>query len=374
MRKSSGQNRHAIAPYTRVPPPTVVALLFQAGSVGRTADVADEPRVAGRRRIDLALEPGEHARVAQVVARQVLAPQGLRRARRAGPAGPPRRARTRPPRRRLRRRSRSRRTRPPARRARSPPAPRPARGASSCPAAWAGSRAPATSPDLRSRSGPPPAAPEPGRPRPACRDRPAARPRAPRDRPGSRRRSRARPARLDRAGDRRQRRASAPSSSIETPGMSVSATAPSRPADVRRCSSVTQLPRRRKPPPQQQGADDGARGDHARAAAFDDAERQRERVPRGVGRQGVAERAMAVDRAAEAAEERDPERAPEVRRGRQQAGRGPRSRGRRGRDGQLGGEHVDGREPDRGDHRAGHHEGEAGLRPDLGQEPEADRP
>ena len=37
MRKSSGQNRHAIAPYTRVPPPTVIALLFQAGSVGATA-------------------------------------------------------------------------------------------------------------------------------------------------------------------------------------------------------------------------------------------------------------------------------------------------------------------------------------------------
>ena len=160
---------------------------------------------------------------------------------------------------------------------------------------------------------------------------------------------------------------SAPSSSIETPGMSVSATAPSRPAD-RVIQPGHELPLAAHSSPQQQGADDGARGDHARAAALDDAERQRERVPRGVGRQGVAQRAMAVDRAAEAAEERDPERSPEVRRGRQQAGRGPRSRGRRGRDGQLGGEHVDGREPDRGDHRAGHHErrGRTAARPASG--------
>ena len=37
MRKSSGQKRHAIAPYTRVPPPRVVALLFHTASLGRTA-------------------------------------------------------------------------------------------------------------------------------------------------------------------------------------------------------------------------------------------------------------------------------------------------------------------------------------------------
>ena len=37
MRKSSGQNRHACAPYTRVPPPTVDALPFHSGSVARTA-------------------------------------------------------------------------------------------------------------------------------------------------------------------------------------------------------------------------------------------------------------------------------------------------------------------------------------------------
>ena len=37
MRKSSGQNRQACPPYTRVPPPTANALLFQAGSVGPTS-------------------------------------------------------------------------------------------------------------------------------------------------------------------------------------------------------------------------------------------------------------------------------------------------------------------------------------------------
>ena len=77
MRKSSGQNRHACAPYTRVPPPTVNALPFHSGSVGQHRVVADEPRVALRRRIDLALEPGPHARAAQVVAREVGAPQRL---------------------------------------------------------------------------------------------------------------------------------------------------------------------------------------------------------------------------------------------------------------------------------------------------------
>ena len=77
MRKSSGQNRHACAPYTRVPPPTVDRVVVPGRLGGRDGCVADEPRVAGRRRIDLALEPGEHARVAQVIARQVLAAQGL---------------------------------------------------------------------------------------------------------------------------------------------------------------------------------------------------------------------------------------------------------------------------------------------------------
>ena len=77
IRKSSGQNRHACAPYTRVPPPTVEALPFQAGSVGEHPGVADEPRVPGHGRIGLPLQPGPHAGAAQVVARQVRAPQQL---------------------------------------------------------------------------------------------------------------------------------------------------------------------------------------------------------------------------------------------------------------------------------------------------------
>ena len=204
MRKSSGQNRHACAPYTRVPAADGHRVVVPGRLGGRDGCVADEPRVAGRRRIDLALEPGEHARVAQVIARQVLARAGIRRARRAGPAGPPRRARTRPPRRRRPRRSRSRRTRPPGRRARSAPASRPAREASSRPAAWAGSRAPATSPDRRSRCGPRPAGPGPAA-------TPAGVPGSASSSPTSASRSaRLQAAKLGRADDRRQRRRERP--------------------------------------------------------------------------------------------------------------------------------------------------------------------
>ena len=54
-----------------------IALLLQAASLGQDRHVAHEARVARVRRIDLALEPGEHARVAQVIARQVRARQRL---------------------------------------------------------------------------------------------------------------------------------------------------------------------------------------------------------------------------------------------------------------------------------------------------------
>ena len=77
MRKSSGQNRHACPPYTRVPAADGHRVVVPGRLGGHDGCVADEPRVAGRRRIDLALEPGEHARVAQVIARQVLAAQGF---------------------------------------------------------------------------------------------------------------------------------------------------------------------------------------------------------------------------------------------------------------------------------------------------------
>ena len=77
MRKSSGQNRHAWRAVDARSAADGHRVVVPGRLGGRDGCVADEPRVAGRRRIDLALESGQHARVAQVIARQVVAAQRL---------------------------------------------------------------------------------------------------------------------------------------------------------------------------------------------------------------------------------------------------------------------------------------------------------
>ena len=310
MRKSSGQNRHAIAPYTRVPAADGHRVVVPGRLGGRDGCVADEPRVAGRRRIDLALEPGEHARVAQVIARQVLAAQGFAA---LDEQDPPARlgehARGHPAAgsradhdhvvlvRQVvgldRRRCRLRRGRPARARRHGPVAePRP-RARISVVGAGRDLQDPGHGdPGRRAGIGQQLAhqrlaiGPAPGGEVGRADDRAPAPPE--------------RPVVLDRDAGHRARRRRQPA------GLPICHAARSRIARGafsrrRRALTTASAAIRAAPPPS------------TRRNASVNASRAESVV------RGVAQRAMAVDRAAEAAEERDPERAPEVRRGRQQA-------------------------------------------------------